>query len=191
MEFEPQHPSSSHCVSSGLQFNEKVYYFALEFLNLFLFRHIVEHNHFAFYACLGTLMSELVDEAMIPPEKRARHDNIEENQDILSELPDCLLLHILSFLNFKYADQMETYSHPYIVFFGRRDMIRNDTIRERERESWVEPIVETMVENRLTWFEHVERRLVNAVVRRVDQMKESQIRRGREHRKTMRETILI
>jgi len=48
-----------------------------------------------------------------------------------------------------------------------------------------------MVENRLTWFEHVERRLVNAVVRRVDQMKESQIRRGREHRKTMRETILI
>ncbi|GAU29467.1 hypothetical protein TSUD_65020 [Trifolium subterraneum] len=38
---------------------------------------------------------------MIPPEKRARHDN----EDSLSELPDCVLLHILSFLNSKYAVQ--------------------------------------------------------------------------------------
>jgi len=37
----------------------------------------------------------------------------------------------------------------------RRDMIRNDTIRERESVG-VAPIVVNMVENRL-WFEHVER----------------------------------
>ena len=43
----------------------------------------------------------------------------------------------------------------------------------------VAPIVEKMVENRLRWFGHVERRPVNAVVRRVDQMEESQIKRGR------------
>jgi hypothetical protein len=53
--------------------------------------------------------------------------------------------------------------------------------RERERERvGVAPIVEKMVENRLRWFGHVERRLVDAVVRRVDQMEESQFRRGVE-----------
>jgi len=44
------------------------------------------------------------------------------------------------------------------------DMIRNDTIREMG----VAPVVEKLVENRLRWFGHVERRPVNAVVRRVD-----------------------
>jgi len=43
---------------------------------------------------------------------------------------------------------------------------------ERERVG-VAPTVEKMVENRLRWFGHVERRLVNVVVRRVDQMEES------------------
>ena len=47
-----------------------------------------------------------------------------------------------------------------------------------------------MVKNRLTWFGHVERRLVDSVVRRVDQMDDSQITRGRGRpRKTIRETI--
>jgi len=47
-----------------------------------------------------------------------------------------------------------------------------------------------MVENRLRWIGHVERRPVDVVVRRVDQMEESQIRRGRERpRKTIKETI--
>ncbi|XP_045826066.1 F-box/LRR-repeat protein 13-like [Trifolium pratense] len=41
---------------------------------------------------------------MIPSEKRTRHDN-EENQDRLSDLPDCVLLHILSSLNSKLAVQ--------------------------------------------------------------------------------------
>ena len=69
----------------------------------------------------------------------------------------------------------------------RHDRIRNDTIRERVG---VAPIVEKMVENRLRWFGHVERRPVDAVVRRVDQMEESQIKRGRGRpRKTIRETI--
>jgi hypothetical protein len=69
----------------------------------------------------------------------------------------------------------------------RQDRIRNDTIRERVG---VTPIVEKLVENRLRWFGHVERRPVDAVVRRVDQMEESQVKRGRgRHKKTIRETI--
>ena len=52
----------------------------------------------------------------------------------------------------------------------RHDKIRNDIIRERVG---VAPIVEKLVENRLRWFGHVERRPVDAVVRRVDQMEES------------------
>jgi len=54
----------------------------------------------------------------------------------------------------------------------------------------VAPIVEKLVENRLRWFRHVERRLVDVVVRRVDQMEESHVKRGRGRpRKTIRETI--
>jgi hypothetical protein len=58
----------------------------------------------------------------------------------------------------------------------RQDRIRNDNIRE---SIGVTPIVEKMVETRLRWFRHVERRLVDYVVRRVDQMESSQITRGR------------
>jgi len=47
-----------------------------------------------------------------------------------------------------------------------------------------------LVENRLIWFEHVERRLVDAVVTRVDQMEESQVKKGRGRpRKTIRISI--
>lgn len=47
-----------------------------------------------------------------------------------------------------------------------------------------------MVENRLRWFGHVERRLVDSVIWRVDQMMErSQTTRGRGRpRKIIRET---
>jgi len=63
-------------------------------------------------------------------------------------------------------------------------MIMNDTIRER---FGVAPIVKKMVKNRLRWFEHVEKRLVDVVVQRVYQMEEGEIRRGRERpRKTIR-----
>jgi len=51
----------------------------------------------------------------------------------------------------------------------------------------VAPMVEKRVENRLRWFGHVD-----IVVRRVDQMEESQIKRCRGRgrpRKTIRETI--
>jgi len=67
----------------------------------------------------------------------------------------------------------------------RHDMIMNDTIRER---FGVAPIVKKMVENnRLRWFEYVEKRLVNVVVQRVDQMEEGEIKRGRKRpRKTIR-----
>ena len=69
----------------------------------------------------------------------------------------------------------------------RQDRIRNDTTRERVG---VAPIVEKLVENRLRWFGHVERRPVDAVVRRLNQMEESQVKRGRERpKKTIRETI--
>jgi len=54
----------------------------------------------------------------------------------------------------------------------------------------VAPIVEKLVENRLRWIGHVERRPIDAVVRRVDQMEESQVKRGRGRpRKTVSETI--
>jgi len=58
----------------------------------------------------------------------------------------------------------------------RWDKIRNDNIRERVG---VAPIVEKMVENKLRWLWHVERRPVDSVVRRVDQMEDSHIARGR------------
>jgi len=49
-----------------------------------------------------------------------------------------------------------------------------------------------MVEARLRWFEHVERRHVNAVVRRVDQMEGTQITRGRGRpRKTIKKDLEI
>jgi len=44
----------------------------------------------------------------------------------------------------------------------------------------VAPIVEKLVENRLKWFGHVQRRPVDAVVRRVDQMQESRVKRVEE-----------
>jgi len=47
-----------------------------------------------------------------------------------------------------------------------------------------------MVKKRLRWFRHVERRLVDFVVRRADQMEDSQITGGRGRvRKTIRETM--
>jgi len=61
----------------------------------------------------------------------------------------------------------------------RCDGIRNDNIRERK-----------LVENRIRWFMHVEGRPIDFVVRRVDQMEDSQITRGRGRpKKTTRETI--
>jgi len=57
----------------------------------------------------------------------------------------------------------------------RCDKIRNDNIRERVG---VSPVVEKMVENRIRWFGHGERRPVDYVVRRVDHMEDSQIPRG-------------
>ncbi|KAL5141886.1 hypothetical protein HKD37_09G025150 [Glycine soja] len=69
----------------------------------------------------------------------------------------------------------------------RQDKIRNEAIRERVG---VAPIVEKMVENRLRWFGHVERRPVDSVVRRVDQMEKRQTIRGRGRpKKTIREVI--
>ncbi|KAH1199390.1 hypothetical protein GmHk_18G052760 [Glycine max] len=69
----------------------------------------------------------------------------------------------------------------------RQDKIRNKAIRERVG---VAPIVEKMVENRLRWFGHVERRPVDSVVKRVDQMERRQTIRGRGRpKKTIREVI--
>ncbi|KAL5161290.1 LINE-1 retrotransposable element ORF2 protein [Glycine soja] len=69
----------------------------------------------------------------------------------------------------------------------RLDKIRNEAIRERVG---VAPIVEKMVENRLRWFGHVERRSVDSIVRRVDQMERRQTIRGRGRpKKTIREVI--
>lgn len=54
----------------------------------------------------------------------------------------------------------------------------------------VTPIVENMVENRLRWYGHVERKPVDYVVRRVYQTERSQTTRGKGRpRKTIREVI--
>ena len=58
----------------------------------------------------------------------------------------------------------------------RKDMIRNTNIRERVG---VVSIEEKLVENRLRWFGHVQRRPLSAPVRRVDQTTWSPVRRGR------------
>ncbi|KAH1251469.1 hypothetical protein GmHk_05G014337 [Glycine max] len=72
-------------------------------------------------------------------------------------------------------------------FYRTADKIRNGAIRERVG---VAPIVEKMVENRLRWFGHVERRSVDSVVRRVDQMERRQTIRDRERpKKTIREVL--
>jgi hypothetical protein len=58
----------------------------------------------------------------------------------------------------------------------RWDMIRTDNTRERVG---VSPIVKKMVETGLRWFEHVERRPIDFVVRIVDRMEDSQFTGGR------------
>ena len=58
-------------------------------------------------------------------------------------------------------------------------MVRLDRIEldmtTLERELEVAPIVEKIVETRLGWFGHVERKLLDYVVRRVDQMERIQV----------------
>ena len=54
--------------------------------------------------------------------------------------------------------------------------IRIDHIRERVG---VAPIVEKMVENRFRWFDHVQRKQLDAPIRRVDQIMWSPHKRGR------------
>lgn len=54
--------------------------------------------------------------------------------------------------------------------------IINDNIR---RSVEITPTVEKMVEKRLSWFEHVERKPVEFVVRRVNQVERSQAIRDR------------
>lgn len=59
----------------------------------------------------------------------------------------------------------------------KHDKIINDNIR---KSVGVTPIVKKMVENKLLWFRNVERRYVDDyVIRRVDQIKLSQIVRSR------------
>ncbi|KAL5168243.1 LINE-1 retrotransposable element ORF2 protein [Glycine soja] len=77
--------------------------------------------------------------------------------------------------------------HENKVGVAEMRMLRNEAIRERVG---VAPIVEKMVENRLRWFGHVERRPVDSVVRRIDQMERRQTIRGRGRpKKTIREVI--
>jgi len=58
----------------------------------------------------------------------------------------------------------------------RRHKIRNDNIRETVV---VTPIIEKMVENKLRWFGNLERRPIDSVVMRVDQIDDSHITGGR------------
>ncbi|XP_054801848.1 E3 ubiquitin-protein ligase AIRP2-like isoform X2 [Prosopis cineraria] len=67
----------------------------------------------------------------------------------------------------------------------RKDKIRNEHVREKVR---VTPIEEKMVENRLRWFGHVQRRPREAPVRRVEHITLSPTKRGRGRPKR---TLLI
>jgi len=58
----------------------------------------------------------------------------------------------------------------------RHDIIRNANIRERVG---ITPIIEKMAETWLRWFGYVERRHLDFVVRRVNQIESRQITRGR------------
>ena len=69
----------------------------------------------------------------------------------------------------------------------KRYMIRNDKIRERVGLAFT---IEKMVETRLEWFGHVERRPLDYLVKRVDQMEGGQNQITRRRRKTfLRQTI--
>ena len=68
-----------------------------------------------------------------------------------------------------------------------KDKIRNEVIRE---EVGVAPIIEKLVETHLRWLRHVQRRSLEALACRVDQMVENPIIRGRGRpKKTIHETI--
>ena len=69
----------------------------------------------------------------------------------------------------------------------RNDNIRNGYIRDKVR---VAPIEKKMIETRLRWFGYVQRRLLEALIRKVDQMIFSSIRKGRERpKRTLGEII--
>ncbi|RXH84533.1 hypothetical protein DVH24_032817 [Malus domestica] len=69
----------------------------------------------------------------------------------------------------------------------RKDKIMNEDIRGNVGVAKIE---ENIRENRLQWFGHVQRRPINASVRRCDYGTEVQGRRGRGRpRKTLEETL--
>ena len=69
----------------------------------------------------------------------------------------------------------------------RKDKIRNKVIRNKVR---VLPIEEKMRETRLKWFGHVRRRLIDALVRRVDEMEQVIRKRDRGRSKKILGEIL-
>ena len=69
----------------------------------------------------------------------------------------------------------------------RKDKIRNTHIREQVGVACIE---EKMVESHLRWFEHVQRRPLSALIRRVDQTVWSPVNRGRGRpKRTLNEVI--
>jgi len=66
--------------------------------------------------------------------------------------------------------------HRWMCGHTIKDKIKNEIIKE---EVGVTPIVEKLVKTHLRWFGHVQRRPLDALIRRVDQMVENLIIRGR------------
>ena len=64
----------------------------------------------------------------------------------------------------------------WICGHTRRDRVRNDDIRDR---LGVAPIEEKLVQHRLRWFGHVQRRLPEAPVRNGILSQDSNVKRGR------------
>ena len=64
----------------------------------------------------------------------------------------------------------------WICGHTRRDRVQNDDIRDR---LWVAPIEEKLVQHRLRWFGHVQRRPLEAPVRSGILSQDSNVKRGR------------
>ena len=64
----------------------------------------------------------------------------------------------------------------WICGHTRRNRVRNDDIRDR---LWVAPIEEKLVQHRLRWFGHVQRRPLEAPVRNGILSQDSNVKRGR------------
>lgn len=69
---------------------------------------------------------------------------------------------------------------------ARKDNIRNECIQDEFGVPPIEEIQEKMTETQLRWFGHVRRRPMEFLVRKVDQMEDTLIKKGRKDLKNFK-----